>query len=80
MYSKITLMNVIKAIRNEPIAIDPQWYHIAQEKALVKLTSYGESEFISYPCPVKYHIQVPEAIMNYYTQIMNATIQRSPKK
>jgi hypothetical protein len=72
-------MNVIKAIRNEPMAIDPQWYHIAQEKALVKLTSYGESDIYS-PCPVKYHMQVPAAIMNCWTQMMKATTQRSPKK
>ena len=69
MYSKIILMNVIKAIKNDPKAIEPQWYHMPQPTALNKLTSPGASA-ISVPAPEKYHMQAMHAIINYCRQII----------
>lgn len=57
-------MNVIKAIKNDPKAIEPQWYHMPQPTALNKLTSPGASA-ISVPAPEKYHMQAMHAIINY---------------
>jgi hypothetical protein len=72
MYSKIILMKVISAIKNDPNAIDPQWYHIPHPTALNKLTSPGASA-MSVPAPEKYHMQAMHAIINYCRQIMKAT-------
>jgi hypothetical protein len=44
-------MKVIKAMRNDPMAIEPIWYHIAHENAFITLTPLGLSD-ISSPCPV----------------------------
>jgi hypothetical protein len=62
-------MNEIKAIKNDPKAIEPQWYHIPQPIALNKLTSPGASA-ISVPAPEKYHMHAIHAIMNYCKQII----------
>lgn len=62
-------MNVIKAIKNDPKAIEPQWYHMPQPTALNKLTSPGASA-ISVPAPEKYHMQAMHAIINYCRQII----------
>lgn len=40
MYSKINLINVIKAIKNDPKAIDPQFQKIPHLKDLQTLAVY----------------------------------------
>lgn len=62
-------MKVINAIKNDPNAIDPQWYHIPHPIALNKLTSPGASA-MSVPDPEKYHMHAIDAIINYWRQIM----------
>lgn len=66
------LINVIKAIKKDPKAIDPQWYHMPHPIALNKLTSPGASA-ISVPAPEKYHMHAMHAIINCYRQIIKAT-------